>query len=337
MLLLEYSIEGDCIRRIIKFLHSIWGKLLFLLVGLIIGGIIGACFIDITSFPSVLCLMACVILIGILITISFEIDMSRFMIKADKKRRSIIYVYWAFAFIIFTLYYALNYEKFKVTYKTNIFGIDQMQYIYLVNFAIFLVLGILIYQIIIQQYSIKNIGKGGVELERIVTNDGLAALETNTDMVSSICKQLGALDEIVQYLYYQGYVDDLLPYTDYVDILGRILLPLSENHDDVIIQALTESRYLTYLNHENSLSVGRIKKITYELDKYGILKVEDTIHIKYKLAAFHEYKNHPYVFIVVKLGPLYDIKIGELIYAYVKSFEALYSKYVMLLLQEREG
>ena len=283
------------------------------------GGIIGACFIDITSFPSALSLMACVILIGILITISFEIDMSRFMIKADKKRRSIIYVYWAFAFIIFTLYYALNYEKFKVTYKTNIFGIDQMQYIYLVNFAIFLVLGILIYQIIIQQYSIKNIGKGGVELERIVTNDGLAALETNTDMVSSICKQLGALDEIVQYLYYQGYVDDLLPYTDYVDILGRILLPLSENHDDVIIQALTESRYLAYLNHENSLSVGRIKKITYELD------------------AFHEYKNHPYVYIVVKLGPLYDIKIGELIYAYVKSFEALYSKYVMLLLQEREG
>ena len=169
MLLLYYSIEGDCIRRIIKFLHSIWGKLLFLLLGLIIGGIIGACLVDIKRFPSVLCMMACVFLIGILITISFEIDMSRFMIKADKKRRSIIYVYWAFAFIIFSLYYTMNYEKFKLTYKTNIFGLDQMQYIYLVNFTIFLVLGILIYQIIIQQYSIKNIGKGGVELERIVS------------------------------------------------------------------------------------------------------------------------------------------------------------------------
>ncbi len=335
MLLLEYNIEGDCIRRISKFIHSIWGNLLFLLLGLIIGSIIGASIIDIKSFPSVLCLMACLLVLGIVVAISFVIDMSRFMIKPNKKRRYIIYIYWAFAFILFVLYYSLNCNNFELTYKTNILGIDQGQYIFLVNFIIFIVLGILIYQIIIQQYSIKNIGKGGVELERIVTNDGLAALETNTDMVSSICKQLGALDEIVQYLYYQGYVDELLPYADYVDILGRILLPLSENHDDVIIQALTETDYTQYLNNEDSLSMGRIHKIVYELDKYGILKVEDTIHIKYKLAPFHEYTKNPNVYIIVRLGPLYDIKIGELIYAYVKSFEALYSKYVMLTLKER--
>lgn len=335
MLLLKHSIEGDCIRRISKFLHSVWGKLLFLLLGLIIGGIIGASIIDMKSFPSVLCMMASILVLGIVVAISFEMDMSRFMIKANKKRRCMIYIYWAFAFILFALYYTLNCKKFVVTYKTNFLGIDQMQYIFLVNFIIFLVLGILIYQIIIQQYSIKNIGKGGVELERIVTNDGLAALETNTDMVSSICKQLGALDEIVQYLYYQGYVDELLPYADYVDILGRILLPLSENHDDVIIQALTETEYAQYLNNDDFLSVGRIHKIVYELDKYGILKVEDTIHIKYKLAPFHEYTKYPNAYIIVKLGPLYDIKIGELIYAYVKSFEALYSKYVMLLIKER--
>ncbi|WP_167956305.1 hypothetical protein [Anaerosporobacter faecicola] len=322
-------------RGIKKFLHSIWGKIFFLLIGLVIGVILGAYHIEVAYFPSVLAMMACVLVLGIFMAINFEIDLSRFMIKADKKRQYTQYVYWAIVFLLFALYYNYNYEKFLKTYQRNIFGIDQRQYIFLVNFLIFLIMSIIIYQIIIQQYRIKNIGKGGVELERIVSNDGLAALETNTDMVSSICKQLGALDEIVQYLYHQGYVDDRLPYKEYVGILDRILLPLSEKHDDVVIQAFTKKEYKEYLDHEVTLTTGRVKKIAYELDKYGILKVEDTIHIQYRLAAFHEYTKDPYVYIVVKLGPLYDIKIGELIYAYVKSFEALYSKYVMLILQER--
>lgn len=93
------------------------------------------------------------------------------------------------------------------------------------------------------------------------------------------------------------------------------------------IQVIDCEGYKRFMVKEKGYSAGLIKKALHNLADSGIISVEYGIHIKYKLAGIQHYEEKE-VYIIIHLGTLFDIKIGELIYGYIKCFEALYSAYI---------
>lgn len=188
----------------------------------------------------------------------------------------------------------------------------------------FLIIGSILHAIVFQQYNIKSISKDGIELEKSVE---ITVLENSNTIISKISEQLGALDEIVYALYEIGYVKKDLKLCEYTNLLERILVPIAHGYEGVYIQVFDYTKYLKFMKQEKGYSTGLIKKVFYGYTECGIIPVEDGIHIKYKLAGIQEF-NEKEVYITIELGTLFDIKIGELIYGYIKCFEALYSKYI---------
>ena len=63
---------------------------------------------------------------------------------------------------------ANTYDTYLKTYEKNIFGIDQRQYIVLINYLMFLLVALMIVGAMEGKFRVKNIGKDGIELERVI-------------------------------------------------------------------------------------------------------------------------------------------------------------------------
>lgn len=294
------------------------------ILSFLLGSYLGGNYINGNQNSSFLVLFSAILVVGLLIMLYYNYQMSRIMINSIERKRKLTYWYWGVMLFLFAIYFSKEYPNLLQTYEKNSYGINQTQYIFLVNIGLFFLIGLLIYVVVFQQYSIKHISKDGIELEKAVE---VKMLEKNTDIISRISRQLGALDEVINALDGMGYVDENLEYDTYVDLLERILYPISENQEEVVIQVCSLSDYESYMYKEKGYSKGMVKKAFYNLKDCGIIKVEDSIHIKYKLGGFQKFEERE-AYIIVQLGTLYDIKIGELIYGYIKCFEALYSKYM---------
>lgn len=307
-----------------RFLDSTCQTVLIALMCFVVGIYWGGNHIDFKQNGQFILYLIAVIVMGMLVLLYYNYQMARIKINPSVRRKQLTYWYWGMVGVLFLMYMYRHYSIFLASYEKNPFGINQEQYVILVNLVIVVVIGSVFYLILFQRYSIKNIGKDGIELEREIE---VQVLQTNTDIISKIGQQLGALDEVVHQLDLMGYVDPYLDYESYINLMERILYPITEKLDEVYISVFSKKQYEDYMYKDKGYTTAMVKKASYNLKDCGIIKVEDSIHIKYKLANFQNYKEQE-VYIIIQLGSLYDIKVGELIYGYIKCFEALYSKYL---------
>lgn len=232
-------------------------------------------------------------------------------------------------FVAFSIYIALSYERYLATYEKNIFGINQSQYIIILNFLLFFLIGMIIYQFLAGGVRIKNIGKEGIELEQVIEENSISAMQTSTELTSNIYFELGELDKVVDYLYSNQVIGPEITEEKYLNVLQTLLSSLVNDKDHVEIKVFNVNNYVNYLKDIVGLANREIKILNHNYKEYGIIRVENGIHIKYEFAPFHNFTSNS-CYIVMEFSEIYDIETGKLIYAYIKVFEALYSKYLLI-------
>ncbi|MDO5293044.1 MAG: hypothetical protein Q4F05_09870 [bacterium] len=286
---------------------------------------------DTTLFTSLI-LIAAILILSIFIMFYYHYEYNRIGIERRKSLKYLKHFYWGISFLCFVLYMKVVYARFLKTYDKNIFGIDQGQYILLINFILFFCFAYLLLQIITGGFRIKNIGKNGIELERVIEDNSIEKIQNNAEVVSDIYCELGELDKVVDYLFSINKLHQEISEPDYLSVLQLLLSSLVEGKKDIKITLYDDGSYKEYLSKEVGLSNREIKVLDYKYTKYGIIKVENGLHIRYDYAPFHGFATDQtkYCYIVIAFREIYDIEIGKLIYAYIKVFEALYSKYILI-------
>lgn len=112
----------------------------------------------------------------------------------------------------------------------------------------------IIYQIIAINYRIKNIGKGGIELERVIEENSIGAMQDNSELVEKIYRELGDLDSVVDYLYVTGKLENYMEEDEYLDILKLICNSLFNGTENIKIRVFNEKDYEKYLKADVGLS-----------------------------------------------------------------------------------
>ncbi|MDO5519341.1 MAG: hypothetical protein Q4G58_02495 [bacterium] len=275
---------------------------------------------------------AAILLISIFIMFYYHYEYNRIGIEKRRSFKYLKYFYWGVSFLLFLLYMKTVYGKFLTTYEKNILGIDQGQYIILVNFILFFLFAYLLLQLIAGGFRIKNIGKDGIELERVIEDNSIEKIQNNAEVVSAIYSELGELDKVVDYLFTINKLHQDISEPEYLNVLQLLLSSLVDGRKDIQITLYDAAAYQDYLNAEVGLSNQEINFLNYKYTKYGIIKVENGLHIRYDYAPFHGFATEQtkYCYIVIGFNEIYDIEIGKLVYAYIKVFEALYSKYILI-------
>ena len=187
----------------------------------------------------------------------------------------------------------------------------------------------IIYQFLAGGVRIKNIGKEGIELEQVIEENSISAMQTSTELTSNIYFELGELDKVVDYLYSNQVIGPEITEEKYLNVLQTLLSSLVNDKDHVEIKVFNVNNYVNYLKDIVGLANREIKILNHNYKEYGIIRVENGIHIKYEFAPFHNFTSNS-CYIVMEFSEIYDIETGKLIYAYIKVFEALYSKYLLI-------
>ncbi|BBF43932.1 hypothetical protein lbkm_2620 [Lachnospiraceae bacterium KM106-2] len=274
-----------------------------------------------------------IITLYIILFIYYKYEYNRIGIEEKEKNKYLKFIFWGMVFTLFCIFMVQTYEKFLESYKHNIFGIDQTQYIIILNFIIFMVLGAVVYQICTSKYNIKNISKDGIELERVIENNNLEFMKTNTQLTENIYNELGELDKVVDFLISRGKLKKGMSEEEYLKIVDLLCSSLLRCNSKINTQIYSEIDYKSYLEIDEALGQRELKLLHARYEKYGIIKLENDLHIKYKYAAFHKFDSSA-CYIVMKFDEIFDIQIGRLLYAYIQVFEAIYSKY--LIIKENE-
>ncbi len=261
-------------------------------------------------------------------------------ISAGNKKKFLKNGYWTFMMVLFLAYYFCHYKVFFQTYKQNSFGIDQEQYILLVNFGVFLCASIIIYYFIIRQFEIKElrIGTKGVELtvtEKLAESQK-ESLNINTSLIRTITDHICHIDGIINYLSTLNYVSSSIKLPEYTNILKSVLMPITKNYDGMSITVLLEEEFDSYMKKELGYRQREIEKIRSVIQKDEIYRYENDLFLEFELGEFHNYPDKVRIYIIIHVNELYADEAGQLIYTYLNVFEAIYSKYCLIKLIKEE-
>ena len=261
-------------------------------------------------------------------------------ISKESKRKFLKYWYWCFVVLLFISYYMCHFRTFLKTYRNNSYGIDQEQYILLVNFSLFLIVSIIIYYFIVRQFEVKSlsIGTKGIEL---TVSEKLAetqkeSLIINTNLIRTITDHICNIDSIIDYLSTINYVSNSINLIEYTNILKSVLLPITKNYEGVYITILIEEEFDAHLKNELCYSKREIEKIRSIIRKDEIFRLENDLFLEFELGEFHNYSEIESIYITIHVKDLYADEAGQLIYTYLRMFEALYSKYCFIKLLKED-
>lgn len=281
-----------------------------------------------------------VIVIGLITYFYYSYLMKHQTVAIESGQRVRHYWYWMMVVLLFFVYYMSNIERFKKTYSPNGLGIDQEQYIFLINGAIFVLAGLVVYYFMIRRFEIKSISitTAGIELSlpEVIAETQKESLNINTSLIRTISDHICKIDELIYYLSTINYISETIPLGQYIDILKSVLIPITEHYEEMSITVLTESEFEHYLVEELALKRRIVEKLQNILKNDEIYRYENELFLSYELAEFHNYSESVNIYIVIHIEELFADEVGQLIYTYINVFEALYSKYCLIKLIKEE-
>jgi membrane protease YdiL (CAAX protease family) len=152
-------------RHIKIWSTSIGTLILFIIIGFTYGIVLESKFNlqFYTNDGNVLLFFSLIVLISSVIHIFYkrQCKLSGTIYELDNK--SFKTFFYSFSFVCFAIYYNMNKTFFSNTYSQNKFGIDQSQYILIINFIGYFLILTLIYTVLFKNYSLKKLGKDGIE------------------------------------------------------------------------------------------------------------------------------------------------------------------------------
>ncbi|KAJ49633.1 hypothetical protein BD780_001131 [Clostridium tetanomorphum] len=249
-------------------------------------------------------------------------------INLDIDTTSFKYIFYSLSFFIFALYYNLNKEYFFQSYSLNIFGIAQSQYIFIINFIGYFIITTIIYSIIFKEYSIKKIGKDGVEFE---TEKSIAEIQNElinqyVTIIDDFSKNMCDIDKLMTELEDDNLIRDDYTLDEFILLLdGFLSLFICEN-TDLSIVLLPYNKFDEFLTNELSYNAFILKKVKTNMQNNYVYAYENKIFVKYYLSLFGDY-----ITIIIDCLKTYPAGLGELLYSYIVALETSYSKHLKKL------
>lgn len=316
--------------------NSVMAIIVFAILGFIFG-ILGGYQVGQYTMDMGYFMVACAVLliiVGTLVAIHYEYEYSRRYVERKRITQLLRYWYWSVICLFFFIFYSVNRTSYLSTYKANMFGIDQEQYILIVNLLIFFLLGFVIYFIIVKDISIAKISKEGIE---ITSTQGLQVKEqenlllTFEKMIHIFAERMLQLDEDVEYLKTKGFVSENFTMQEYLEILRCFLNLIEQEDETIMIDIVDENGLDPFLRDQLGISKrdrNHLKKKLLQENK--IFEFDENIFMKYQLGEFHNKISNRNIFIIIKTSNLYPKDFGRLIITFLAQFEALYAKYLAI-------
>lgn len=246
------------------------------------------------------------------------------------KERMVKNIYYAVSFLCFIIYYLCNKDRFLSTYSKNKIGINQEQFIILVNFIGYILIASLVYMLVFKNYIIKKLGRDGVEFENDdanVSDKFYNVINRYEEMINSYTNNLLTIDAQMNALYEEGKVN--LEYTanQYCSFITTFLKDFINELDDISIVVKPFSDFENFLKEFANCNIFDIKKIKTKVETNNVFSYKKRIYIYYKSSLISE----PITVIVDMEDLKYDYPgdLGFLIYNYIYSVEVTYSKYLV--------
>ncbi|MGG7177603.1 hypothetical protein ACQPU1_08430 [Clostridium paraputrificum] len=175
--------------------------------------------------------------------------------------------FFTISFLLFNLYYSVNESNFIATYTQNKFGINNEQFILLINLAIFFIIYQIAYFTIFSDYYIKKINKDGFEISKEemvdecinafdkVKEDSLSINKKYRDIINNFAASLPELQKFIFELDKNGNISDMVTYDDIVAYVDKCIT--------IYIYSLPNIKHLTLRKDEFETSI----RYYYSLDE----------------------------------------------------------------------
>ncbi|RMD03236.1 hypothetical protein D9O40_03585 [Clostridium autoethanogenum] len=244
--------------------------------------------------------------------------------EIDKK--SFKYLFYAVSFMFFSLYYNINKKFFLNTYAKNKFGIEQEQYVLILNFIGYFLISTLIYTIVFKNYSLKKFGKDGIELEeeKTVADEQNSVINLYVDIIKEYSDILCELDCKMEEMYNEGFVRDDYTVEEYSVFLDDFLSSFTLKDSNLSIIIISMDEFDTFAKTELSYNRFALSKIKTNTHENKVYTCENRIFVEYHTTIIQAS-----IMIIIESITTYPWDLGLLIYSYMVALETSYSKYLV--------
>lgn len=220
------------------------------------------------------------------------------IIKATFSEKFKKIFFFVISFVIFAFYYELNEDIFINTYSMNKFGINNEQFIFLINFSVFFLVYQVLYYTVFSNYYVKRVNKDGIELSR---EEELNEFITEFDKLKNNSLKIS-----------KQYRDIILNYNESVIFVTNYLEDL--NNKRLIRENISSNEYLLYINECLGSYLYKLYNIKflliqeenleeklkhyYELKKSEILEITSNLDLD---SIYNEYFEKEKIFMKVNI------------------------------------
>lgn len=293
------------------------------LIGLFAGNVMGIDFYK--EDRNILLIMSVITNLVIFINIYHKQYCIKNHIETIFNRNNLKYVYFSITFFMFCLYYYINKENFINTYTQNELGIEQSQYIFITNFIGYLVITVILFYIVFNNYSIKKIGKSGIEfhVEQSVIKEHNELVNIYAEIIDNFSDHLCNIDNLMSELDNNNLIRDDYTLDEFIILIEDFLSSFMQQNNDLSIIVIPYDNFEHYGKTELYYNLFTLNKIKVNMYTNSVYVYNNVIFIKYPLSLLNNS-----ILVIVNCDRSYPSGLGILIYSYLITLETSYSRYL---------
>ena len=311
-------------RKLINFTKSTLFIIILSLLGFLLGITIGKS----NNFlsESILVIISIIIVIGLLIYIYIKVNIFNSLISSATKKKFKKYLYFTMVLLSFVMYYLYNKETFLKTYELNNFGINQGQYIFIVNFIGFFAIAFILYNLILKEYSLKKLSKNEIELseELDIADKQSSLINKYEEIIKKYSQIICKIDRTMNYLDTEGLIRDDYEINEYIIIIEEFIKEFTLAINDISIIVKSSYSFESFAKDELGCNSFNIKKIKANIEENRVYVHNNRIYIMYGSSIINDS-----MVLIIDMDNAYPGELGLLVYSYLFSVETSYSKYLI--------
>lgn len=311
-------------RKILNFTKSIVFIIILGVLGFLYGINIGQ---NNNYLAKHILINICVVsVIGLLIYIYLKINIYNSFIAITDRRKLTKYIYFTLVLLLFVVYYLYNKDNFFNTYKINSIGIDQNQYIFIVNFMGFFIISFIFYNFILKDYSIKKLSKSEIELseELDIADKQSSLINKYEEMIKNYSEVACKIDTKMDALNNENLIRNDYEIDEYIIVIEEFVKEFIIKNNDFSILVKSFDSFEEFARDELGCNSFKIKKIKANIEQNRVYVNNNRIYIMYKSSIINDS-----IVVIIDMDNAYPGELGLLVYSYLLSVETSYSKYLI--------
>ena len=275
---------------------------------------------------NILIIIGIVSIIALLMYIYLKANVFNSFITSNSKKKLIKYIYFTIALMFFAVYYLYNKDNFLKTYKANTIGIDQNQYIFIVNFIGFFIIAFILYNLLFKEYFIKKLSRNEIELseELDIADKQSNLINKYEEMIKNYSQVICKIDVKMDYLNNQNLIRNDYEINEYIILIEEFIKEFIIVNNDISIVVKSIGTFEKFAKDELECNSFQIKKIKINIERNRVYVHNNRIYIMYKSSIINDS-----MVLVIDMDNVYPGELGLLVYSYLLSVETSYSKYLI--------